>query len=75
MPSRHTYIRVHKERNHVDHASVGIAMLLDTYLADEKLHMNTWLGAIIIMLVLLANQQQQVRHVILSPAKLSLKKA
>jgi hypothetical protein len=52
-----------------------LLVLVGTYLAGGQWHMNIWLGAIIIMLALLANQQQQVRHVILSPAKLSLKKA
>ncbi len=52
-----------------------LALLLGTYLAGEQLHVNTWLGAMIIMLALLVNQQQQVRHVILSIVKLRLKKA
>jgi drug/metabolite transporter (DMT)-like permease len=52
-----------------------LALLLGTYLADEQLHVNTWVGAMIIMLALLVNQQQQVRQVIMGIAKLSLKKA
>jgi len=52
-----------------------LALLLGTYLADEQLHINTWIGAGIIMLALLVNQQQQVRQALSVVTKINFKKA
>jgi drug/metabolite transporter (DMT)-like permease len=52
-----------------------VALLLGSYLANESLETDTWLGALMIMLALFINQFSQVRLMVVKLARYSLPKA